>query len=228
MSRAIDAPYDGLYQVAYVTNDFERALKQFGDTHRIAQFMQLPKLSYVTGPGREAVCNIALAYVGAIEIEVIEPLEGDVQLYRDYLPKDGTFAVPSPSPVSSVRQPGGTERQVETYRAQGRAVPSTAPQAAEPRDISTRTIAPSSATTWKESITSQTRARSLRRSRVTRLGLLDVAERQGAADVRRGTRSRPYDALLAAAVVQVLRCSRARVRRWKRRRPLQSRHQLCA
>ena len=71
MSKASDAPYDGLYQVAYVTNDFERALRQFGDTHRIAQFMQLPKMRYGTGPGREAVCNIALAYVGAIEIEVI-------------------------------------------------------------------------------------------------------------------------------------------------------------
>jgi hypothetical protein len=123
MSKAIDAPYDGLYQVAYVTNDFERALKQFGATHGIAQFMQLPKMRYITGPGREAVCNIALAYVGAIEIEVIEPLEGDVQLYRDYLPKDGTFAVRHHHLSRMFDSREALERQIGTYRAQGRAVP---------------------------------------------------------------------------------------------------------
>jgi Glyoxalase/Bleomycin resistance protein/Dioxygenase superfamily len=123
MSKASDAPYDGLYQVAYVTNDFERALKQFGDTHRIAQFMELPRMAYITGPGREAVCNIALAYVGAIEIEVIEPLEGDVQLYRDYLPKDGAFAVRHHHLSRLFDSREALERQIAAYRAQGRAVP---------------------------------------------------------------------------------------------------------
>jgi hypothetical protein len=123
MSKAIDAPYDGLYQVAYVTNDFQRALKQFGDTHRIAEFMQLPKMTYATGPGRAAVCNIALAYAGAIEIEVIEPLEGDVQLYRDYLPKDGKFAVRHHHLSQLFDSREALERQIEAHKAKGRAVP---------------------------------------------------------------------------------------------------------
>jgi hypothetical protein len=123
MSKATAAPYDGLYQVAYVTNDFARALAQFRQTHGIADFMQLPRMNYATTQGRVAICNIALAYVGAIEIEVIEPLEGDVQFYRDFVPGDGTFAVRFHHLCRLFDSKEALERQVEHHRAEGRAMP---------------------------------------------------------------------------------------------------------
>lgn len=123
MSTATDAPYDGFYQVAYITNDFERALQQFGATHGIREFMRLPRMNYVTGPGRAAVCNIALAYVGATEIEVIEPLEGDVQIYREVLPRDGTFAVRFHHLCRMYPTKEAVEAEIARHRAEGRAVP---------------------------------------------------------------------------------------------------------
>jgi hypothetical protein len=81
--------------------------------------MQLPKMRYGTGPGREAVCNIALAYVGAIEIEVFEPLEGDVQLYRDYLPADGAFAVRHHHLSRLFDNREALERQIAAYSSAG-------------------------------------------------------------------------------------------------------------
>ena len=84
-----DTPRVGFYQVAYVTNELERALQQCARTHGAHQFARLPGLRYETGPGRAAICHVALAYVGDTEIEVIQPLEGDVGFYREVLPATG-------------------------------------------------------------------------------------------------------------------------------------------
>jgi len=92
MSSSITIPVPGFHQVAYVTNDFDRALAVFAQVHRAKKFMELRDMRYPTGPGREAHCNIGLAYVGATELEVIQPLGDDVQIYRDFLPADG-FAI---------------------------------------------------------------------------------------------------------------------------------------
>jgi len=89
MADSIVTPIPGFHQVAYVTTDFDRALKVFAEVHRAKQFMELRDIRYPTGPGRVAHCNIGLAYVGATELEVIQPLGEDVQIYRDFLPRDG-------------------------------------------------------------------------------------------------------------------------------------------
>jgi hypothetical protein len=91
MADDIITPIPGFHQVAYVTNDFDRALKVFAEIHRAKKFMELRDMRYPTGPGRMAHCNIGLAYVGATELEVIQPLDEDVQIYRDYLPQE--FAI---------------------------------------------------------------------------------------------------------------------------------------
>lgn len=86
MPDNIITPIPGFHQVAYVTTDFDRALKVFAEVHRAKKFMELRDIRYPTGPGRVAHCNIGLAYVGATELEVIQPLGDDVQIYRDFLP----------------------------------------------------------------------------------------------------------------------------------------------
>ena len=84
------APFPGFFQVAYVTEDMDRAQRLFADTHRIPQFLEMRDMRYQTQGEKQAHCHISLAYVGAVEIELIQPLSGDVELYRDYLPRDGS------------------------------------------------------------------------------------------------------------------------------------------
>lgn len=112
----------GFYQVAYVTNDFERALQQCGRTHGIREFARLPGMRYPTGPGREAVCDVALAYVGATEIEVICPRSGDVEIYRDHLPPSG-FGLRFHHLGRLFDSVAELEQQVERYVREGRALP---------------------------------------------------------------------------------------------------------
>lgn len=79
-------PHSGLFQVAYVTRDIGRAQAQFADTHGIMNFMEMRDARYPTGPGREAHCHVSLAYVGTTEVEIIQPIDGDVSIYTDGLP----------------------------------------------------------------------------------------------------------------------------------------------
>lgn len=122
MSTTVVGPFTGFYQVAYVTNDFNRAMDLFRDTHGINRFMENRDIRYQTGPGREAVCHIGLAYMGATEIELIEPRDGDVQLYRDYLPEEA-FGLRFHHICKLFRDDEAFDRQVGDYRKEGRRLP---------------------------------------------------------------------------------------------------------
>lgn len=82
-------PYPGFFQVAYVTRDIAGAQARFADTHGITRFLEMRDIRYPTGPGREAHCHVSLAYVGATEIEIIQPIDGDVAVYTEALPDPG-------------------------------------------------------------------------------------------------------------------------------------------
>jgi hypothetical protein len=78
------------HQNAYVTNDLDRALKVYADHYGVPKFFELqlpPNLD-----GSPLPLRIALANVGGVEIELIQPL-APVPLYADVLPKDGSFAI---------------------------------------------------------------------------------------------------------------------------------------
>lgn len=75
----------GFFQRAYVTNDLERAITDFGNTYGVHNFLQMRDIPFVeTG----TTIHIALAYVGADMIELIQPV-GDVPLYSCLLPNQG-------------------------------------------------------------------------------------------------------------------------------------------
>jgi hypothetical protein len=86
-------PFPGIYQVAYVTNDLDQALAVLGGVHGVPRFWQQRDMPFATGQDRSAVCHIGLAFVGAVQIEVIEPREGDVSIYRDWLTGTDGFAL---------------------------------------------------------------------------------------------------------------------------------------
>jgi len=115
-------PGAGLYQLAYVTNDFERALEQCGAIHGVHEFRKLSQINVNLGAGLTALCNIALAWVGPTQLEVIQALEGEVALYAEGLPSSGFgLKLHHLARLHATRE--DVEAQVEKYRSEGRAMP---------------------------------------------------------------------------------------------------------
>jgi hypothetical protein len=71
-------------QVAYVTNDLDRALAQFAETG-VRRFLQFRDRDFDVGPNAAVRCHIGMALSGGVEIEVIEPLGGADAIYREFL-----------------------------------------------------------------------------------------------------------------------------------------------
>jgi hypothetical protein len=82
-----------LQQVSYVTNDLERALAVFRDVYGVHDFMDTGRVTFTMGSGEVVDFRVALAYVGEMQFEIIEPIGGDVECYREVLPQDGSFAI---------------------------------------------------------------------------------------------------------------------------------------
>jgi hypothetical protein len=91
-------PLTNAVQIAYVTNDIDRARKMFQAIYGVEKWLDLAAMS-----GRQTVSIHArkgrieirgmIAYVGAIQFELIQPIVDPERLYTDFLPVDGTFAV---------------------------------------------------------------------------------------------------------------------------------------
>lgn len=69
-------------QTAYVTTDLERAMPQVGAAHGIRDWFSSSGFEFQMGKGRSGHIDLALAYVGDMQIEVIQPLDGDLDFYR--------------------------------------------------------------------------------------------------------------------------------------------------
>ena len=80
-------------QIAYVTNDLDRAMAVWRDDYDVPAFHVFTN----DAPGLESShpfrMKIALANVGGTEIELIEPLAGMAPLHAEPLPADGSFAI---------------------------------------------------------------------------------------------------------------------------------------
>lgn len=72
-------------QMAYITNDFDGAMKLFGERHGVHRFMELRDLKMETMPGEEGLFDIALAWAGGVQIEIIRPISGADEAYRQVL-----------------------------------------------------------------------------------------------------------------------------------------------
>ena len=83
--------FKNVFQIAYVTNDLERAVR-CSRRSRVSPRSPPSTTSRSSTPdGGNAVINVGLAYVGDVQLEIIEPVEGAVDLYRSWLPEG--FAV---------------------------------------------------------------------------------------------------------------------------------------
>lgn len=77
------------YQTAYVTRDVDAALARFKTQAdvRLDSQIHMP-IDIRTGAGETATmdCKLAFIWVGATQYELIEPISGWVDMYRDFLP----------------------------------------------------------------------------------------------------------------------------------------------
>jgi hypothetical protein len=80
-------------QIAYVTNDLDRALAVWREEFDVPAFHVFTNDMPGLESSRPFQLKIALANVGGTEIELIEPLHGSAPLHAEPLPGDGSFAI---------------------------------------------------------------------------------------------------------------------------------------
>ena len=80
-------------QLAYVTNDLDRAMAALKDAYGVPGFFEMSTLQ----PGEDAkgrpVLKFALAVVGGVEIELIEPVGDTAPVFSDFLPAGEDLAI---------------------------------------------------------------------------------------------------------------------------------------
>lgn len=75
-------------QMGYVTSDIDEAIGTFAELG-VRHFTRSSEARFEVGHGREAVCDVALANTGGLQIELIHPIEGAVEVYRQILDGNG-------------------------------------------------------------------------------------------------------------------------------------------
>lgn len=80
-------------QNAYVTNDLDRALQIWRDDYGVPEFHIFKNDAPGLVASPDYRMTIALANVGGLEIELIEPAGAQAPLHAEVLPDDGRFAM---------------------------------------------------------------------------------------------------------------------------------------
>jgi hypothetical protein len=81
------------FQVAYVTNDIEQAIRTFAGDYDFPGFYLFSNVGLDTGNAGGPELKIAIAYVNGVEIELIEPLGDTAPLYKDVLSNDAGLQI---------------------------------------------------------------------------------------------------------------------------------------
>ena len=83
-------PFQKFFQIAYVSNDFDRALGVFRERYGITRFFEMRDVPMQVGPDDCCRVSVGLVWVGSIQLELITPMGGSDAVYRDLLPADGS------------------------------------------------------------------------------------------------------------------------------------------
>lgn len=90
---------NGFFQNAYVTHNLERAVALVRERHGIKDWVFFePVMEVFTAQAGYGPCHVKVALGwagdGTLQIELIEPVSGNLQHYLDYLPDDKTDISP--------------------------------------------------------------------------------------------------------------------------------------
>ena len=80
-------------QLAYVTNDLDRAMAALKDAYGVPGFFEFSNFQPGEDSAGKSVLKIALAVVGGVEIELIEPVGDTAPLFSDPLPAGEDLAI---------------------------------------------------------------------------------------------------------------------------------------
>jgi len=81
--------FPGFIQIGYVTKDLDAGVRQLGATHGMERFRS--KRDVPSMPGMpKMLMHQAHAFIGAVQIEIIQPAGGDDGLYRDFCAADSS------------------------------------------------------------------------------------------------------------------------------------------
>ncbi len=90
--EALGDLFANLWQVCYVTPDLDRGMKELRDLFGVENSTEVPVEGASFRKGGEEiewVPRVAMGARGGLIIELIEPVSGEVEFYRRFLPKDG-------------------------------------------------------------------------------------------------------------------------------------------
>jgi hypothetical protein len=90
--RALGDLFANIWQVCYVTSDFERGLDVLRDDFGVANITEVPTEGATFLAGDEPAewdVRVAMGARGGLIVELIEPVGGEIGFYRRALPGDG-------------------------------------------------------------------------------------------------------------------------------------------
>jgi hypothetical protein len=91
--RALGDLYANVWQIAYVTRDFDRGMETLRERFGIENITEVPTAGATFLKGDDAVdwqVRVAMGARGGLIVELIEPVAGEVDFYRRFLPPDGS------------------------------------------------------------------------------------------------------------------------------------------
>lgn len=77
-----------LFQIAYVTGDMDRGAAVLAAQFGLPDVSRM-EMTVTTDDGEQSLLNIGLAWLGDLQLEIIEPRGGSDAIFRDALPVDG-------------------------------------------------------------------------------------------------------------------------------------------
>lgn len=89
MTASAGMNFRRFFQNAYVTRDLARAEALIGERHGVQDWVHFePEMQVYTATDGRGACHlkVALGWVGAYQVELIEPVSGNMRHYLDYLP----------------------------------------------------------------------------------------------------------------------------------------------
>jgi Glyoxalase/Bleomycin resistance protein/Dioxygenase superfamily len=94
--EALGDLFANIWQVCYVTADLDRGMELLGEKLGITNFTEVPTDGATFTKGDEPAewdTRVAMGAKGGPIVELIEPVGGEVEFYRRFLPEDGENAV---------------------------------------------------------------------------------------------------------------------------------------
>jgi hypothetical protein len=88
--------FANIWQVCWVTSDFDRGAEFLSDRFGVENFTELPTEGATFLKGDEPAeweVRVGMGARGGLITEVIEPVSGEVDFYRRFLPQDGSFGL---------------------------------------------------------------------------------------------------------------------------------------